>query len=261
MQKITMLFNQVIGDPEASDSAGYSETWYRDGTSEDNIAAARQLIGARTGMLTSQASVIGLRVQTVGGLAESLRVQFQGNVQRDGDLPQVALNIKLTGADPQYKKTMQIRGIPDGRVVFGRYKPAEAFDAAFAQWWQQLRNDGWRFQARDRTLPRVQIFNIAADGVFSIAPGSTWDAGQKCILRFCRNVNGVNVSGVYDLESRTNDQVGKIRNWSGGVVLNSGKFAKYGLTYPTIGKGMIQNATTRKVGRPFSQFRGRVPTR
>lgn len=261
MLKVTILYNQTIGDEIHPDSCGFSETWYMDSTINAAITEVSRYASRRCRLLTSNAACVGARIQTLGGASQSIKIQQAGTVQRDGDLPQVALNVRIIGQNADYKKTMQLRGIPDGRVEFGQYNPSRDFAAAFADFMQTLAVNGWRFQARSKSTPKVQIYSIDADGNFVLAPGSTFAANDKVILRNVRNTSGKRASGIFTVETATNATTGKLRAWTGGVVTMKGKFAKLEYEYVQIQGGGILNATTRKVGRPFTQFRGRAVKR
>lgn len=258
MLKVSIFFNQTIGDETHPDACGFSETWYRDSSITDAIEEIQLLAMRRARMLTNNATIVGARFQNIGGASQTIKMRYVGTVVRDGDLPQVALNVRLIGQNNDYKKMMQLRGIPDGRVEFGEYRPSRDFAAAFDGWVTALATNGWRFQARKKSTPRVKIFSIDSLGNFVIAPGATYAVNDQVILRNVRNANGNGVSGTFYVEARTNDQNGKLRGWTGGTVGESGTFAKLEFEYMQVARGGILNATTRKVGRPFTQFRGRA---
>jgi len=262
-QKISLLFQQINGEFKDGRVSGFSETFYVQSTLAGSLALADSLAKKRAGFLTRSANIIALRAREIGGSALLSKVAYPGMLGTDSDIPQMALNVILPSTQAGYRRNIQLRGIPDGRVAFGSYVPSQAFQGAFTQWALTLGGSVFRFQAIDKTNVRVKIFSIDATGNFVIAVGTSYNVGDQIILRNATSIGGNRVNGTYFVEQKTSDTVGKLRGWGGEVVSLKGTFSKLGYIYPPISSPGIEilDATTRKVGRPFFQFRGRQRSR
>lgn len=259
MIKHTFLFEQTNGEQQQGIRSGWSETFYRDTTLEADPNGGNSYAKRRSGFLTRSAACIGCRLQEIGGGSRIVKFVEVGSIGTDSDIPQMALNCSMKSITNPYKRTIQLRGIPDNRVAYGQYVPSQQFASNFTSWALSLGSSSFRFQAIDRANPRVKIFSIDMDGNFVIAAGATFAVGDAMIIRTCRNTAGVSVNGTYFVETRIGNESGKLRGWTGGVVTVKGTMAKLAYTYPIInGQSVeIQNVTTRKVGRPFFSFLGR----
>lgn len=259
MLKVTFLFQQTNGETKLGRTCGWSETWYRDAPLTGDPNGGTNYAKRRAGFLTRSAAIIGARIQEIGGGSRVTKFIEVGSIGTDSDIPQMALNVGIPSVTSPYKRTIQLRGIPDSRVQFGDYIPSQAFQANFTAWATTMGAENWRFQALDRTQPRVKIFAIDAMGNVQCAAGATINIGDQVIVRNCRSTTGVSVNGKYFVESKVDNSNFKIRGFPALVVGVKGTIAKVAFTYAIVdGQNyQILGATTRKVGRPFFQFRGR----
>lgn len=259
--KATFLFSQSTGQATAIRAAGFSETWYYPDDWATIAPKLSNFARRRAGFASRNTSIIGCRVQEIGGRSQMFtEVRELGQLASGGDIPNMALQAVCVGTVGQYKKYFQLRGIPDSLVEFGEFTPTQAFSAAWTQWKTAMQGQGAQFQCINATNPRVSILSIAADGTFITAAGTAFAVNGKVILRRTKNTINENVSGTYYIETRTDDTHGKIRNWASGTVNSNGTLAVYSFTYVTfadVDATRFLAPTTRKVGRPFFGFRGR----
>jgi len=258
MNKVTFLVQQTTG---AGRVAGFSETWYYEGTAADTNRAADNFAKRRSGFLTRTAAVIGWRIQVIGGSAQVVKTRYPGVLATGADIPQMAVSCKCKGSGVPNVKRFQVRGVPDSNVVNGDFEPTQAFQAAFDAWAGTL--GLWRFRAKDLAAPRVRIVSIAADGTFALAGAITFNVGSTIDILRCKNNAGVNVSGSYYVSVKTDGQNGKFLNWGGSVVALKGEARAQTITYPLVDNQtvVLEKVTTRKVGRPFDLYAGRRQNR
>jgi hypothetical protein len=258
--KISFLLQQNSGQNRI---AGFSETWYRDGTLPEVVTAADAVAKRRSGFLTGFAAITGTRIQLIGGGAQVQNGQYVGTYRVNQDIPQMALNCICKGQGVLNKKTFQLRGIPDGNVEGGEFNPTQQFSNNFDTWARSLVSEGMRFKAKDMTQPKVQIVSIANDGTFQLAAPITFNVGSYIDLLRVRTTTGLLVSGTYYVSVKTDGANGKFLNWPGGTVTLNGQARTNVTIYPLVDRDTVRylKITTRKVGRPFDLYAGRRRTR
>jgi len=256
MQKVTLLLTQTS---DGGRVGGWSETWYFDGTAAAAFAAANRLAKKRSAFLVHQAAVVGIRTAEVGGGVVAHPVVYPGTQNTKPDIPQMALNCVCKGQGVQNRKFFQLRGIPDSSVDGGKYKPTQGVNAGVVAYFGGLAGDQFRFRAKDLTSPKIGLVSVANDGTFRLNGAAVYNAGSYIQLLRAKNAQGVNVSGDYFVDIKTDDRNGKFLNWTGGVVTLNGQARVVSYVFPVVdGDTLIaRDVTTRKVGRPFDQYVGR----
>jgi hypothetical protein len=214
----------------------------------------------RAGMLGNGASIIGWRIQQLGKKAFVSQVSYPGGLATNQDIPQMALECKVFGVGVENVKYFQIRGIPDSIVLSGAYAPSAQFSQNLAAWGAGLNSLGFSFQCLDQTQPVVKINSILTNGDYSLAAPLVYNANDVFQVLRCRNTINQNVSGSFRVLTKTDAVSGKLAGWKGGPVDNSGSVKVRKFIWPVVQINSLKpiQISTRKVGRPFFQYRGRA---
>ena len=258
--KISILFQQSTA---LNRVGGWSETWYREGSVDDSYAAASLVCQDRSGFLTTAASMVGIRIQTIGGGSKAFPKNLPGQIGTDQDIPQMALQCSIDGLGVPNRKYFQLRGLPDSNVINGDFRATRLFTTAFQLFAAQLQTQAFRFRAKPAGNAIVKIIDIDLNGNYTLSLPTGAVAGSYLQLLAVRNVGGANVSGTYFVESVATATTGKLKNWVGGVVMEKGKARLSTVFYPLCDGSTLERyrATTRKVGRPFGLYLGRRTSR
>lgn len=270
--KMTIIFQLAtnVSDPTrvVRRIGGWTESFYYPGNSiPATIAAAKgplgdwgnSLLSYRAGLLPSGAAIIGQRFQLVNpaGRSQSISDTFPGTAGIQADIPQMALLCRCPAMNANNIRQLILRGIPDARVVEGEYSPSQAFEASLHLFFSALA--GWQFRGRDLSNPGSKIISIAAGGNF-VTEGPTGFA-PSTMVRVLRAMlpNGDFLGGRYLVDTvGPGVNQGHILNWgansvSGGTIRPDGiVFVPFDTANITVGR-----IITRRVGRPFIQYRGR----
>lgn len=260
MKKITFIMNQRTGNNR---TAGFSETWYFDGSMDNALTAANQVAKKRSALMTSAANISAFRIQDIGTRAQIFQATSPGNIVSGQDIPQMALNVRVGGQGVVNTKTFQLRGIPDVNVLAGDYTPAANFNALLSQFAGSLSTWSLRFRGENLANPQVNVLSISNVGVFALAADLVFAVGDYVTLLRCQSTTGKNVSGRYYVTSKVDARNGTFQAWDGSQVVNKGKLRKFEYIYPLVANNslVIGQITTRKVGRPFDLYRGRATRR
>lgn len=261
MLKITHLFQGITGPGDFGlRPFGWSETWYTDGTIETGYGGLVMFSKFRARLLSSGISIIGARIHELGGPTKFFPFKESGVSGEGMDYPTISLNCRCSSADGKYKKYFQLRGLPDPRVVDGNYEGDPTYGASLRQFMTFLHSPGVKFQALDRTVPAIKINSISELGVVRCAAGGTFPIDSYVTLKRVRNTVGEKVSGTFRIVARASDTEFTLANWTGGAVAAVGTVTKQTFTYIQVGNRTAEmlGVTSRKVGRPFGQFRGRA---
>lgn len=259
--KITHLFNYTNNDGKA---AGWSETWYLESSSSGNASnSAKVLAPLRAGMLGNGASIIGWRVQQIGKKAFVVQSTFPGGLATNQDIPQMALECKVYGVGVENVKYFQLRGIPDSIVLSGSYSPSSQFTTNLTAWGNGLNANGFSFNCLDQTLLPVKINNILTNGSFGLSAPLTFNPNDIMLVSRCRNTIGQACNGPFRVLTKVDALSGVLAGWKFGPVDNSGNMRVRKYVNPIVQINSLQpiQISTRKVGRPFFQYRGRARRR
>jgi len=237
---------------------GFSETWYIDKTFARSIQSARALAGARAALTGNRTLCLGSRITEIGGKTYTDNHITPGRVREDSDVPQMALLLKIGNDNLSSTKIFTCRGFLDTNVFEGDFTASRATLAAVQQMEGVLSTEAFRFRAKTNLASGVSVVSIDANGNFVLSGPLTFAVGGKLQVLRMRNTLGNTISGSFYVAARTSDTVGQLANWTGGAVAGSGKIRVLTYSYPLAdGDLKILRVITRKVGRPFEQYRGR----
>lgn len=261
--KWTMLLQigTNIDDPGASlhRVGGWTESWYTTGAPTTSLQNSfKTLCQKRANMLGLGGSCVGFRIQQVDprGSSQQQALSYASPGIFQTDTPGTALLVTIGSSGLANVRREKFAGIPDNQVAKGEFNPTPEYTPILNAFFAELA--GWRFRARDLTVPRVNLDTIAADGTYATQSDFTAPQGSVVVVRRTQNSLKRNVSGTFVVGTATSLRAGKLNNWTAGAC-TLGTISLYVPIYPPITAGLVQPAriTFRKVGRPFVGFRGR----
>lgn len=268
--KATMIFTQTTvpdpSSPAAPRVSGWSESWYRNaGASQsvlDLLNVPGGLCSARSRLLGESGAINAQRIQAVDpiGPAEYFSKVFKGNAGVS-DIPQMSLSYAVTAQTTGQKRKLDLRGIPDARIIGGAYSKSKDYDNFVDLYDSQL--SGWGWYAKDNTFTKYNVVSVTAGGLVSLKVATPFVINDKvAFTRTKDDVSGVTrpyQTSVLSLGPAANQF--QLASWPYAAA-NGGKVAKFAIVFVVYdAKGFGLRAATRKVGRPFDLYRGRVPTR
>lgn len=275
--KVVMIMkdNTTGVTPAQNRIAGFSESvWH----SSDDIATVRRacfegsigpvgLVPARANILPASAAIVGLKFYKGGvGKGTTQRIAFPGNAAWPTDVPNLALQCSnrsdLTGGVRRWL----VHAIPDQFIVTGEFAPNTAFQLALSVYFIALQSFGFYTRPSNQTgshittivgVPPVAPATVPTGLVTTVEPHG-FGVGDQVTIYSTNLTNGTKVTvtmRVTAVPSATQFVFGTWPNGNttGGIAGSPLKtFDSF--NNATFGLGSI---STRKVGRPFDQFRGR----
>ncbi len=272
--KITQLFEHTTQDAALNGrrASGWSESWYYDGVIGDATLNTRinRLCVRRAALLPASARIVGIRQGQVNPTSgsQSKDVVYPGVANSVQDLPQLALQFTMRSTAGFNQRNVELRGVPDNVVVRGEYVSLADYQTSLRAYFDSLRNDGWLMRAIDRTVLRVNIITITAEGVLTTQENHGLLAGNKIsVMSTIDDDEGDKWSFEATCLTPTNaTTVPLLLPYDfRGFGYHKGKIRKLGIDYVgvTISDDEIltPKAVMRKAGRPFAQFHGRRTAR
>lgn len=271
MFKCTFLLTLNTNTTGASLSTrvgGWSESWYSDRAGVDNLPRDFNRLGRlRAALLPTGARIAGQRYQQVSpkGSSSTGAIVFPGTAGIACDVPSMALFYRARGQGVLNQRPLYIRGIPDARVVEGEYSPSDTYTRSLTAFFNALAE--WRFRGRSLVADAVPFLNItqSAPGVGSYVTtvAQTW-AVDNIVTVSGVLVDGRKVEGQFRVATVVTPQTGTFALWTAGSGTGGKGFFRSTL-YPLVEPSSLDpnsgRVVTKKVGRPFGQYRGRASTR
>lgn len=272
--KATMLFQDTTNLTQPTSPAhrigGWSESWYVNSNSIQTAIAdfisptvpGGPICQARAGLLPSGGAIVGVRFQAISpavGASQSLAVSFPGSWGSGSAtaVPQVALLYKVPSLGTPNIRRMILRGLPSAIIQDGEFRDPGQWQINFPIFAQSL--NGIQFRGRDLSQPTYKIIAIAADGTVTCEAAVTVVVNQ--MVRILRTLNnaGTKIGGRFQVTAvGPGSNVFKISPWIAGST-TLGTVRPDVIIYPTVDylNISLSRAITRRVGRPFFQYRGR----
>lgn len=269
--KVSLIFAQTTS-PDATwtgtqRTAGWSESWFYQSSSPDTVASLVNGSGGvaqtRAALLANTASLAFTRIQQVNPVGGNSLFNFNvtGSAGRC-DLPQAALRYKVTAVDGISVRGVDLRGIPDDRVVGGAFSTTIPFTNALNKYRKSLAGFGWFGQ--DRAVVKRKIATITTGGLVSLQVASPYAVNDTLHITRTKQDG----SGKVQRFTASVASVGPLANqftltyWPLGAC-TGGSIQKVSITFLAVDTsepfGVI--ASIRKTGRPFNLYRGRASTR
>lgn len=268
--KITAYFQlgtQFAEDNTPARVAGWSESWYHDGATDQARLAARPLIGngllaLRTELLPKGGQIVAQRYQEItdGEVGPSVldTFRFTNNAGLLTDLPSMCLYIRCVTAGKKNTKTFLMRGLPDDCVKRGEYAPGGPYKDALQAFIDNLAN--WQFRCADSGQPKVKIKTVSNLGLVTTTLNHGLNVGNIVQITRCKEDNtGKLFSGKFEVLAIPSATTYEIDPGELTETARNGFSQKYVVIYPTVdpNKTKPMRAGNRKVGRPFDLFHGR----
>jgi hypothetical protein len=264
-----MQLSTAISSPNspAHRIGGWSESWYFAGTDVNAAIGAFNYSNnpgpgwcpTRAAILPYGAAIVGQRFQIVApsvGQSQSTATQFPGN-GGEADSPQQALLCKAPSVGAPNIRRMILRAIPDVNITEGEYTPSSYFQGAIQTHFSVLSQ--FQFRGRDLTQPVYKIISISAAGAVATEGAITFTVGQ--MVRVLKTVDSAGnlrggrfqVATVGPLSTQFT-----LLNWPYSASAG-GSVRADAIVYPAVNANLVLpgRIITRRVGRPFIQFRGR----
>jgi hypothetical protein len=227
------------------------------------------LLPTRAFLLANGADIVGVRLYQGGaGKGQSYAFAYPGNSTFEADNPQQALLCKCGSAGGAVVRRFTLRGVPDSQIALGEFGPNSGFASAIQVYFQQLAN--WGFNAFDPSVAQPTIFTITQVApvppattptglVTLVGPMQPFAIGNQVKVSKTIDANDNFVSGTFAVVTiGPGGNQFSLGNWTAGNC-TKGKVGTKAKTFfmistPTCG---VSRLVTRKVGRPFEQYRGR----
>jgi hypothetical protein len=260
---------------------GWSESWYVPGIS---IPTALQLFNGisltstlsylgwcayRAALLPPGALIVGQRFQVINptqppspGASQTLGQLFPGGWGEPADIPQQALLCSCASVGTNNIKRFTLRGIPDARVVEGEFQASGPYNQLLQAFFTSL--NGFLFRGRDLSQTTFNLVGITALGVATTVQAHNYTVGQIVRVLRSKTVDGDLIGGLFRVSAIGPDQFTfTMGNWSPAEATTGGRVRLEQITFPAVDvtRTFFQRATTRRVGRPFTQYRGRRSVR
>lgn len=251
--KVTYFIQQSNA---ASRTAGFSESWYMDNTTQSLAEdAVKATMDRRAWLLPTGGVQIGYRVQDTAPPFTTLAKHnvITSNSGLAQDIPQLARIFILKTAGNQ-RRAFVLRALPDVRAIGGVYSGAAIFDTSVANFFL----DVMKYSLRSINLANLRhdLTGITAGGVFTTIDAHGMNGGDYAMLFRTKDVNGRAIKGKFAVAPNPTSTTGTLLNW-GGVAVAKGSIRKITYAYPRIAVYEAGDLTTRKVGRIFQPYIGR----
>lgn len=254
------------------DSGGYgwTETIHNAGADLTTVLPrALSLATTRRNMLGSTARLTFIRVSDDEVKRDSRVIQIPTGDQTarlgpdaSSDIANTALVVRMETASPVKRRTLSMRGIPDGTVSnAGQYTPDGNFSNTFMLWESKLKTDGWSIRSRDGLQPPHNILTAVqapTTGVVTITTGDDHDLelGKPLLITGSRGAPQINGTWIpFAIPSLTTFQI-KITQLM-GIYDGGGIVKKLGFVLNAITSAQVMRVSHRIAGRPFDSPVGR----
>jgi len=267
--KCTMLFEATtnFGTTNGrSRQCGWSESYYTSPLSSNTllIRAFHQLCELRARLLPQGSVIVGQRYQEVDpvGASSTGSKEFPGGTAAPADFPGLAMYLRMPAVESRNFSPVSLRCLPDERVVKGEYDKETVYNSALVNFLKKLNASIWRFRGRDLSQIAYPLLSIADNGTFVTEAGTALLGSQMVRVLRTNTSTGKQRGGRYKISSMISSSSGILLDWDlgdtteGKIRLDAEVFPQYGLIADP--KPRI---VSRKVGRPFSGFRGRASNR
>jgi hypothetical protein len=267
--KLTAFFElgTIYGNGVTYRVAGWSESWINMGGGFNNSSFDKQvsdLLDARAKILAKQGSIVAYRYQTVVPDGRPTRSQVYlanrvGNADYPTDIPNMAFAYRGYSSG-QNMRIMELRGFPDSQVVTGEAARDPNMVRNMNAFTKKLVDDGWGFRGIQKDVQTVDINLIGSVGAVSTVDDFACPpVGKKVqILRTKESPEGDDqFGGIFKVLSITDARHFTLQGWDNGDT-KDGRVRSYAHDFFPFNFFSEQAVYTRKVGRPFFQYRGRA---
>lgn len=271
--KHSVIFNVTTaplnGGVSAPHSGGWSEGFWANFIAPlpPNNGAFLNILQQRALMLPGQVSIAGWRVATylvVGnrlqpGGSVTGKLNLPGNGNYTLNLPQDGLELSMQANGVVNIARPILRALPDQVIVQGEYQPDAAFNQAIRSYINQLSVNSYGFVGRDTSQQFQRVNAVDATSITTASAIPNVNVGSYIRLHRVIDDNGNPIRGTYQvLTLPTTGFRYTVLGLSGQVLSKpSGSCRLDLLNLYLYGPGTTGRAVVKKIGRPFSSYRGR----
>jgi hypothetical protein len=250
--------------------AGWTEhVWFQSDSLTDCLAALNDtvyngqysLCPTRAQLLPAFGSIIGVRLYQGGaGKGQFFGLSFPGSAG-ESDAPSSALLCAAINNTAANVRRFTLRGVPDSQITDGAFTPDSTYASIVAAYFNALSN--FSFLGL-QPVTKYPVASVSNAGLVTLSVPNVFPISAFITFTGCLNGVGNRVGGKFMVST-----VGPLANqftvadWTngdttGGSVSQPTKalFAFGGNSFTN-----VERLVTRRVGRPFEQFRGRKSRR
>lgn len=261
--RLTMLLEMTTGTDTSGGirrNGGWSESYYFPTVlSAGDIGFFEIFCLYRAALLPKSARIVGQRYQQIlpKGATSTGGLVIPGNPNYRTDIPQMAVLIRTPSDTAPNISHRKLACIPDQFVLDGEFLPDANYTGLLNLYFNEARN--WYFLASNKASTSFPIFNIAGDGTLTTTVPHTFVAGQTVHVSRALLPNGTFQSDDYMLTNPITAQAMKLTLWPAGLTTTGGTVSLPTFLFAKMTNGgKVNRVTTRKIGRPFTGFVGRV---
>lgn len=276
MRHLAILINGTTlkANTDAVDrSFGFSDGWY-DGTNESQELSTRDrgLINARAALLPVTSTVVGVRIAILDndgrskGRSRPYLLSVRGGFGQPCDDPRMSLKYALYGNTVTNELQYYLQNVADGLIITGSYSFTNSWEALVRTYFDYVFNQNYSFLGYNLEANQNAITSISAGGVVTIQGGNLFAFGQYArVIDTRKNARGSyrqNPNG--HMVTASVDQTVTLDNWTAGAC-TGGRLQIWEklLFRPFIPatQQLLPLVCTKKVGKPYFQYRGRASAR
>jgi len=155
-----------------------------------------------------------------------------------------------------------LRGVPDARIVKGEYSSSLEYQNALNLFISTLRGGGWKFRGRDLSQTAFPLVGVSDTGVATTEENHTLNAGDMVRVLRTTIETGRQRGGRFKVIAPVTATSLTLMNWDLGET-EGGSVRRDLEIFPDYGTLAVvtPRIVTRKVGRPFTGFVGKVSRR
>lgn len=269
--KVVVLFNGVTVKAQFGAGAalgkqhsyGFSEGYLTSTASFDNEVAflRNSFAPKRAAILPVQTSIIGARFyQQGGGRAVPVALNFPGTSSTT-DLVNCAVLCTSNNASAPVARKWWVHNVPDAQFEGGEYDPSASYAGRFNSYLDTIAAASWVGIVRTN---QIAVVTIDANGLVTCGSAHSFNVGQFVTISRTLTAEGKKFGGLFRVST-----IGPLSSqltllaWDQGACTGGSMFLKQSQAYVigASGRPIIDRAGTRRVGRPFSVYRGRSSRR
>jgi hypothetical protein len=273
--KVTMLFNSVtpggdqVGDKQVI--GGWSESFWQEALIGPDALVAAALYNARLPLVCATTALVGVRATqySIPAMPGNLLRPIQSKVlrfNRFGSLPvitdilQMCLDVNTTTTGKPNKSKFKIGNIPDSFVVVGNFRPNQQYAQAMQTYVRTISQDSWGFVGRVIDNEAALVMGLAANVLTTSFALAGVVPGHFVRINRGKTSDNLPFTGTFRVAS-VDGNAYTLEGTQGVALQRAGTVRRDQVAFCDIDAVEFGVPSTRKIGRPFFQLRGRASKR